>query len=70
MNRYIRILVDKAMNIPSEKVLAWCLPLALLLAAIVLILLFASKDIVIPVLTAIVGAGGGYGMAKMPKSDP
>jgi hypothetical protein len=33
----------------------------------VLILLFASKDIVIPVLTAIAGVGGGYGLSKIPQ---
>jgi hypothetical protein len=67
MNRYIRMLKDVLTNIPPLKVLVWCVPLTLLLTAIVLILLFASKDIVIPVLTAIAGVGGGYGLSKIPQ---
>ncbi len=46
MNRYIRILVDKVMNLPIAKITAWSLPFGMLLGAIVLILLFGSKDIV------------------------
>lgn len=70
MNRYIRILMDKLMNVPIAKVIAWCLPLGLVLATVVLILLFASKDIVIPILTAMAGAGGGYGLSKVPGKEP
>lgn len=58
MNRFWRRVIEDVMNFPLTKVLTWCLPLAMLLTAIVLIMLFGRESIVSSILYALFGSGG------------
>lgn len=66
MHRFIRKQVSIVMDFPVSKILAWCVPLSILLTALVLVLLFGNKDIVNLVLYACL-SGGSFVAGRLTK---
>lgn len=63
----VKIVVRRLMNWSCSKVLAWCIPLAIVVAAIVCITIFGNKD-VISLLINIGVASGSYVVGRASKS--
>lgn len=59
-----KVVVRRAMNWTWPKILAWCLPLAILAGAVVIISIFANKDVITLLVSVAAASGGTYAVAS------
>lgn len=69
LTRFVRKQIEAVMNFTISKVLVWCVPFGIIIAAITLVLIFGDKDIVHSVLYLLCG-GGCFVAGRASKSDP